>query len=411
MATEEYLHHYIEGGKRYEDLPSRLRMTLSEEDWKRKVKSHCISRGFSWSSSLASSSCPESEYYESLVQTYSRSLRLFPYHLSEYVCRVQRLTPFDYYAEMLTELMVSDRAYDSLPNFVAADALRLLGVGRNEFIALLVKAKSARQMWRSTRATARAALPRRALPLALQSWWRLHAVNVSDVEWRALSEAEQSVMRRAAAEPREGLAGLEAGELLLDGAAQGEEAAVKAWLGAGPAPHKCFTPAAFPANRALQSADALHAKGLLWVEVPVRGGDQVSVPPLEGFVSNRTTQGEALDPVEALLYQVFVAASDRSSVRQLAHVLGVDAARLRVALSVGCRLGFCARAEEGGEETGVEVSLGSYSLRSRGELGPESSIQELDFGAFQGSNSAASAPSAAPAPPPSAALIVDARVT
>lgn len=41
MATEEYLHRYMEQGKRYEELPARFKLTTSEEDWKRKVCSAC----------------------------------------------------------------------------------------------------------------------------------------------------------------------------------------------------------------------------------------------------------------------------------------------------------------------------------------------------------------------------------
>ena len=36
MATEEYLSRLIEAGKRYEDLPQRFKLTVSEEEWRRK---------------------------------------------------------------------------------------------------------------------------------------------------------------------------------------------------------------------------------------------------------------------------------------------------------------------------------------------------------------------------------------
>lgn len=36
MATEEYLHRFLEQGKRYEDLPTRFRQALPEEEWRRK---------------------------------------------------------------------------------------------------------------------------------------------------------------------------------------------------------------------------------------------------------------------------------------------------------------------------------------------------------------------------------------
>ena len=42
---------------------------------------------------------------------------MFPYHLSDYVCRVQRITPFKYYSEVLTNMLREEKSYDRLPNF------------------------------------------------------------------------------------------------------------------------------------------------------------------------------------------------------------------------------------------------------------------------------------------------------
>ena len=55
---------------------------------------------------------------------------------------------------------------------------------------------------------------------------------------------------------------------------------------------------------------ALYGRGLVYFDVPVGPEDRFSIPPLEGFVSNRTpTASDAADPLEALLYGVFVASS------------------------------------------------------------------------------------------------------
>lgn len=44
-------------------------------------------------------------------------LQLFPYHLSEYVCRVLRVTPFRYYCDLLYTVMREEKSYDQIPNF------------------------------------------------------------------------------------------------------------------------------------------------------------------------------------------------------------------------------------------------------------------------------------------------------
>ena len=36
MATEEYLVKLMEAGKRYDELPPRFKLTVSEEEWRRK---------------------------------------------------------------------------------------------------------------------------------------------------------------------------------------------------------------------------------------------------------------------------------------------------------------------------------------------------------------------------------------
>ena len=68
---------------------------------------------------------------------------------------------------------------------------------------------------------------------------------------------------------------------------------------------------------------ALLRRGLLYLDVPIRPDDHVSIPPLEGFVSNRdsTSGSGGGDPTEVVLYAVFVATSARASVADLATIL------------------------------------------------------------------------------------------
>jgi hypothetical protein len=39
-------------------------------------------------------------------------------------------------------IILAEQPYDSIPNFSAADALRITGVGRNEFIDIMNKCRS-----------------------------------------------------------------------------------------------------------------------------------------------------------------------------------------------------------------------------------------------------------------------------
>lgn len=55
------------------------------------------------------------------------------------------LMALDYYCDLIVSTCFSflaENPYDSIPNFSAADALRLTGIGRNEFIDIMNKCRS-----------------------------------------------------------------------------------------------------------------------------------------------------------------------------------------------------------------------------------------------------------------------------
>lgn len=61
-------------------------------------------------------------------------------------------------------------------------------------------------------------------------------------------------------------------------------------------------------------------------------------------MSNKDSDEEGKgDPIETLLYAVFVASSERASVAELANILSVDVSKLQMAISIACRLGFGTR--------------------------------------------------------------------
>ncbi|RWW49562.1 hypothetical protein BHE74_00044245, partial [Ensete ventricosum] len=66
-----------------------------------------------------------------------------------------------------------------------------------------------------------------------------------------------------------------------------------------------------------------------------------SVSRLEGFVSNREQSYE--DPIEELLYAVFVVSSENSTVAELAATLLADLSQLQAAASFACRLGWAVK--------------------------------------------------------------------
>jgi len=60
-------------------------------------------------------------YYENLLIYSRQHLMLYPYHLSDFMIRGLRVTPFAYYHNMMKDIMAQEKSYDALPNFTAAD--------------------------------------------------------------------------------------------------------------------------------------------------------------------------------------------------------------------------------------------------------------------------------------------------
>jgi len=265
----------------------------------------------------------EKRYYTELLTFSRQSLMLYPYHLSDVIVRGLYVTPFQYYSQMLEELMAQERSYDSLPNFTAADCedticwlrvnvplpplgLRLMGIGRNQYIDLINQSRSgSRKLGGFLKRLAVASggkndlLPERPVEtLAVQPWWMIQVGYVTEDDMKASDRAEHALID----------------QLIDDGACL-----------AGSADHSVVV--------------ELYRRGLVFFDVPVEDDDHVSVPPLEGFVMNRVLG----DYLETLLYKIFVSIDESTTVGELAAVLEIEPALVRDAVSLYCRLGFARR--------------------------------------------------------------------
>ncbi|XP_077249892.1 FAM91 carboxy-terminus protein isoform X2 [Tasmannia lanceolata] len=229
-----------------------------------------------------------------------RNLALFPYHLAEYVCRVMRVSPFRYYCDMIFEVMRNEQPYDSIPNFSAADALRLTGIGRNEFIDIMNKCRSKKIMWKLNKSIAKELLPTQPVDFSIEPWWGVCLVNFTLEEFKKLTEEEMATIDKVCKE--------EANSFVL------------------------FDP---------EIVKGLFRRGLIYFDVPVYPDDRFKVSRLEGFVSNREQSYE--DPIEELLYAVFVVSSENATVAELAATLQADLSQLQAAASFACRLGWAVK--------------------------------------------------------------------
>ncbi|KAI4305769.1 hypothetical protein L6164_029116 [Bauhinia variegata] len=285
----------------WEGLPKRLQATISsKEEWHRRIIEHCIKKRLQWNSCFARKVCRESEYYEEMMHYLRKNLALFPYHLADYVCRVMRVSPFRYYCDMIFEVMKNEQPYDSIPNFSAADALRLTGIGRNEFIDIMNKCRSKKIMWKLNKSIAKELLPTQPVDFPIEPWWGVCLVNFTLEEFKKLSEEETATIDKICKE--------EVNSFIL------------------------FEP---------DVVNGLYKRGLIYFDVPVYPDDRFKVSRLEGFVSNREQSYE--DPIEELLYAVFVVSNENATVAELATTLQADLSQLQAAASFACRLGWATK--------------------------------------------------------------------
>uniref|UniRef100_A0A4W4F1G1 Protein FAM91A1 n=1 Tax=Electrophorus electricus TaxID=8005 RepID=A0A4W4F1G1_ELEEL len=235
----------------------------------------------------------ERKYYEELLKYSREHLMLYPYHLSDIMVKGLRVTPFSYYISIMEDIMNSEKSYDSLPNFTAADCLRLLGIGRNQYIDLMNQCRSSKKFFR--RKSARDLLPTKPVEITVEPWWVAQTGYITEDDIRICSPAEKK--------------------------------AIDKMIDSGPQ---------LAGSMEFNVVLSLYNRGYIYLDVPISDDSCISVPPLEGFVMNRV-QG---DYFETLLYKIFVSIDEQTNVSELANVLEIDLGLVKNAVSMYCRLGF-----------------------------------------------------------------------
>jgi len=242
----------------------------------------------------------EKKYYEELLEYSRKNLMLFPYHLSDVIVKGLRITPFQYYIGILENIMAMEKSYDCLPNFTAADGLRLLGIGRNQYIDLMnqtrTKTKFGGFSTNFFKKSYRDFLPPRPVEnITLLPWWVVQVGYITEDDVKSLNKIEKILI-----------------DQIIDN---------------GPCP-------AGQVN--YDQLLNLYLTGLVYMDVIIDENDYMLIPPLEGFVMNRVMG----DYFETLLYKIFVSMDENTTVGEMAKLLQIDLSLAKDAVSLYCRLGF-----------------------------------------------------------------------
>ncbi|KAI1722569.1 protein FAM91A1 [Ditylenchus destructor] len=248
----------------------------------------------------------EEEYYENLLSYSQSKMMLYPYHLSDIMVRGLRVTPFNYYTSMMIDVMQAEKSYDSLPNFTAVDAMRGLGIGRNQYIELMNQNRSNRKLFRRGKSV-KDILPQKPTGgYTLEPWYLLCYGCILEHDMKLLTSVEKEVIDRL----------VDYGPVLCGSLDK-------------------------------NVVQRLINRGLVYLDVPIKSDDYVYVPTLDGFVMNRV-QG---DYFEILLYKIFVTIDGQMTVNELSETLQIDETLVKNAVSVFCRLGFAKKRVTGLENT------------------------------------------------------------
>lgn len=244
----------------------------------------------------------EEDYYRGMIESLRNSLSLYPHQLADVIAGRLRVTPFDYYSGMLVEVIRGEQAYDSLPNWTAADCKRVIGVGRNEFINIMNQYRSKGWLSKQRRRTTIALLPETPCCEEICPEWRACCVCVTEEEVLQLDDETANAVQYLMTLPH----------------------------------YSCLV-----TDLGMTLTKSLYKQGLVWLDVPVSLQDRIKILPLHNFVMNKDCTGE--DRFEMLLYELLISHDQRSSVEQLAHVLGSPRDMVQRAIGLYLRLGFASK--------------------------------------------------------------------
>ena len=101
----------------------------SKREWEKAVVDYSMAHQLRWKQGCVKKIIEdEKKYYGDLLIYSQQHVLIYPYHIADIMLLGLKTSPFQYYYSILSDMLKSDKSYDSLPNFTAADCLRLTGL-------------------------------------------------------------------------------------------------------------------------------------------------------------------------------------------------------------------------------------------------------------------------------------------
>ncbi|XP_014670836.1 PREDICTED: protein FAM91A1-like [Priapulus caudatus] len=313
---------HIKNGYPWSKLPTHIKQALgnSQKEYDKSVVKYSVQNQLRYKGNLVRQvKRDEKKYYEEVLQYSREHLMLYPYHLSDVHVKGLRITPFSYYLGIMQDIMSQEKSYDSLPNFTAADCLRLLGIGRNQYIELMNQCRSSKKFFR--RKPVKDLLPVKPVDdINIEPWWIVQPGYITEDDMKMCTPDEKKAVDNVIDNGP-----LRAGDMHFNTV------------------HRLFN------------------RGLFYLDVPIEDDDCITVPPLEGFVMNRVLG----DYFETLLYKIFVSIDEHTNIAELANVLEIDLGLVKNAVSVFCRLSFARKKTSDLELANLHPSWNDYTPNTK----------------------------------------------
>ncbi|KAI3382646.1 hypothetical protein SNEBB_005389 [Seison nebaliae] len=241
-------------------------------------------------------------FYLDMIENNRKSFMLYPYHALPLIAGGLRYTCFAYYKNMLTMMLEGEKSYDILPNFTAIDCLRLLGIGRNEYMDIMHRYRSSKSILRKKHPSS--FLPEFPLTsIHLEPWWTVHCGHIIDEDINLCTSEQKNLIDHIVDQKNKDKETNETTEIYLG---------------------------SLDKNLLIST----YQLGFIFFHIPIYDSDLFVVPPLEGFVMNRV----AGDFMENLLYQIFISFDEHMQLDDLSEILDVSKSRIIAAMSILCRL-------------------------------------------------------------------------
>uniref|UniRef100_A0A8C4SV30 Family with sequence similarity 91 member A1 n=1 Tax=Erpetoichthys calabaricus TaxID=27687 RepID=A0A8C4SV30_ERPCA len=175
-------------------LPANVKQSLgnSQREYDKQVLLYSIQNQLRFRNNLVRHvKKDERKYYEELLKYSREHLMLYPYHLSDIMVKGLRVTPFLYYIGIM-EVGLCFICIVCYAHFNCKLCLRLLGIGRNQYIDLMNQCRSSKKFFR--RKSARDLLPLKPVDISVEPWWVVQAGFITEDDIRICSPTEKSAV-------------------------------------------------------------------------------------------------------------------------------------------------------------------------------------------------------------------------